>query len=643
MLNDLVSESQPQETNLFATKFEKMSSNKSSTFSNNNNTSGVFTSDPFGEDPFDKSDPFEDFSKQDPFENEFRAEFKDTKNKHFSDKITSSNNNETYLSRSPKSIVLEKQISLTSTSPRNAQFTKQNTFSVQFEKFENKKLKLSQLNENHSLDLSSESECAPEPPPRPTANVTQIKPPPLPPKKQHEISFKPPPRPPHSEDSHYDYMDNYETGPNSLDYLKNVEKSPPLPVPARKSKFDSEFSTAPERPRKQNSVKYEEEYLTPISFPSYKKDNIARHTGPLLLPPPQKIGKKQSSCQNNSQKTVASILETKPSSVTSDKLNLSLEDLDITLSQLTLSGLNELATKLNIPASQLSNMTLVQLTNYLSNFIKNNSNVNTEPGIEVNCNNEFKADFAANFNNLSNTSTNSERAYDRYAVFRELLKDEINQTKTDIELQGEPEEKDLQDNIETKMNNFDVEQVNDTKEVVDKYAALREIVEQDIKEKEKIENNCGVNEDDILVKEQNNKNEQNNVNAQIETNEKSNLNGTESEIIEKNLIIDDKNSDILPPKDIMSYDSVLQSKKDTNIITSAKSPTNKIPKSPVQDGIQNNVHLNSGSLSDVISGSSPEVDNNGTSTEIKKSKDAAGKFKSNLYSLIIIYMFFVVF
>lgn len=48
-----------------------------------------------------------------------------------------------------------------------------------------------------------------------------------------------------------------------------------------------------------------------------------------------------------------------------------LDGLDITLSQLTLSGLNELAMKLNIPASQLSNMTLAQLTSYLSNFIKN--------------------------------------------------------------------------------------------------------------------------------------------------------------------------------------------------------------------------------------------------------------------------------
>lgn len=55
-----------------------------------------------------------------------------------------------------------------------------------------------------------------------------------------------------------------------------------------------------------------------------------------------------------------------------------MDGLDITLSQLTLSGLNELATKLNIPPSQLSNMTLAQLTSYLSNFIKNKQKLASE-------------------------------------------------------------------------------------------------------------------------------------------------------------------------------------------------------------------------------------------------------------------------
>lgn len=93
----------------------------------------------------------------------------------------------------------------------------------------------------------------------------------------------------------------------------STEVSPPLPLPQRRPKL--------EWPPKQAGS--DEDYLTPIS-----------------------------------------VEEPKP-------FEEDLDGLDITLSQLTLSGLNELAAKLNIPASQLSNMTLAQLTSYLSNFIKN--------------------------------------------------------------------------------------------------------------------------------------------------------------------------------------------------------------------------------------------------------------------------------
>lgn len=98
--------------------------------------------------------------------------------------------------------------------------------------------------------------------------------------------------------------------------------SPPLPLPQRRPKL--------EWPPKQPGTS-DEDYLTPIS-----------------IEPP----KTQSTFSDN-------------------KADEDLDGLDITLSQLTLSGLNELAMKLNIPASQLSNMTLAQLTSYLSNFIKN--------------------------------------------------------------------------------------------------------------------------------------------------------------------------------------------------------------------------------------------------------------------------------
>lgn len=232
--------------------------------------SGVYSADPFGEDPFDKTDPFAetDFSKQDPFDTEsfgldFKVFNKDIKPSDFAEKFkfpplsTSDGLQSIFqstLAKSPnKTLGLDKQMSLTSTSPRTVQFNKQNTFDV---KFDDKTLsKMSQIHENRSLDMSSESECAPEPPPRPQSGLVQIKPPPLPPKKQPgDLCSKPPPRPPYTDESHYDYMDNYETGPNSLELIKRLDKSPQLPAPARKAKFESDFMSPPQRPKKQFNI-----------------------------------------------------------------------------------------------------------------------------------------------------------------------------------------------------------------------------------------------------------------------------------------------------------------------------------------------------------------------------------------------------
>lgn len=145
--------------------------------------------------------------------------------------------------------------------------------------------------------------------------------------------------------------------------------------------------------------------------------------------------------------------------------------MDITLSQLTLSGLNELATKLNIPANQLSNMTLVQLTAYISDFIR--SQRGGPP--------DFREDFA-DFDNF-NTDTDAAAGDlatveadrpDRYAVFRELLGDEIGQTRVSEPEDGVEEEGEKLNNLEGEVTI--VENGNAT----DRYAALREIVETEI-------------------------------------------------------------------------------------------------------------------------------------------------------------------
>ncbi|KAF2900571.1 hypothetical protein ILUMI_05613 [Ignelater luminosus] len=314
---------------------------------------------------------------------------------------------------------------------------------------------------------------------------------------------------------------------------------------------------------------------------------------------------------------MASFLESKPNITTTaaqEKLN-TLEGLDITLSQLTLSGLNEIATKLDIPASQLSNMTLVQLTEYISNFIKNKSETAPVDSNSATQFADFKADFA-NFNNFN------EEPHDKYAVFRELLQEEIKQTKIDTEPEEHLEERKKE---EEKLNNLDVKPINETEEKTDRYAALREIVESEIKqttikEEESVEEN-NINEVEI-------KNEQNNLNEET-TNEDTKIKNETNIIDTEKKLLSDKEKEIISPKDqVIEYSTTIETKKDSLSPAPLKSPS-KI-KSPVPGAvtevIQTNNRLTSGSLSDVVSGSSPEVDNTGSTSEVaKKSADATGE------------------
>lgn len=198
----------------------------------------------------------------------------------------------------------------------------------------------------------------------------------------------------------------------------------------------------------------------------------------------------------------------------------------------------------------------------------------------------FKADFAANF------GTTAEQL-DRYAAFRDLFKDDSKPVVEPLE----PPEKDE----ETKINNTDV--VSDTSKE-DRYAALREIVEMEFKDNGEV------------VEMENIKNE----------------NKSEEDVLmqnETNIFKVNKELDERPKDDIIKYTSPL------NIIQdAAKSPLSEtLPvKSPglpaVTEIIQKSAHPTSGSLSDVISGSSPEVDNTGSASEIvKKTTDAAGYTK----------------
>nr|CAH7729167.1 unnamed protein product [Callosobruchus chinensis] len=579
-LKELASTTTVQETPLFPANFPPQTTGGAA-------SGGSFNVDPFGEDPFVKEDPFadSDFSKQDPFDNEFATFKMITIGTDVLQNMLQKDPVVTY-QKSP----LEKQTSLFSTSPKAPSlFTKQSTFD------EKNYSKLTQLHDNPSLDISSESECAPEPPPRP---VVQIKPPPLPPKKQTELATKPPPRPPHGEESPYDFIEKYETAPNSLEFVKNPEKRPPLPVPARKAKFESDF--IPERPKKQLNVSSsEEDYLTPVSFP----DKSVR-----ISPPPSQrdISKGDAESKDGDD---------------------SLKGLDITLSQLTLSGLNELAQKLNIPAGQLSNMTLVQLTSLLSNYIKTGNTDTSDIKSDDTTTNDgkfpaFEANFAANFSNGGGSANSS---FDRYAVFRELMQEEIKQTKIDSEPEEITESKEKTETMSTSIS-LEMKSLKQQDSMTDRYAALREIVEielqQSVVEQNKEEDGDNVPEKDDAV--------QNTVNQET-------IKETEINIInkEKTLVSEEKVKSITSAvkSSIIEYSAPLDNKEKavTPVKSPLKSPVKSIlVKSPlpnaVSEIVQNSTRMTSGSLSDVVSGSSPEVDNTASNSDAgKKASETTGE------------------
>ncbi|KAH1001073.1 hypothetical protein HUJ04_013332 [Dendroctonus ponderosae] len=528
-LKELASTNSSAAQDLFNINFNQPSATtKPPIYSN----TAMFASDPFGEDPFVREDPFadSDFSKQDPFETEFATQ---QASKEL--QVLIQNN-------------LSKPAMLRS-SPKTVQFSNTNNFGS----FASDTAIALQA---QSVEISSESESIPEPPPpRPHSTLGEIQPPPLPPKKQSDIVLKPPPRPPHSED----YIEAFEK-----DLPDEKNSSPPLPVPQRKSKFESDFTLPPERPRKANQQSSDEDYLTPVSFPD-------RSNSPgILLPPPQRHEKDEP----DGSKTFAT---------SNEGLSNSLDGLDMTLSQLTLSGLNELAAKLKIPPHKLSNMTLVQLTNYLSTFIKAQSTLQANETSETPT---FQADFAANFNNTSKSSK-SEPSYDRYAVFREL-QEEIKQTRVD----AEPEELRAGKEVPEAPNDAPVDD--------DKYAALREIVEVEIKQADGEKGEASRSEAAKLDEEQ-----------------------TLAQLVEDINVANKERTVQEPPKQ-----TIMEYMNDRTGATPDKSPARSpVMKSPVPSAIteiiQANARLTSGSLSDVLRESWAIFDQPSVPSESKEIQGAA--------------------
>lgn len=491
VLKDLVGEP-IKESNapLFQVNFESSSESKPEK-STKEVSRPVAPEDPFGDDPFDKTDPFSDVefnhsvnfsastsANPDPFETSFAdftnfsdpsdfsatssfdtpvrkspQSFESTSSVHgplrvslppekvndnldpgspkFSSSPPSSRSKSRY-SRLHKQNTLSGLVKLPSPKHKaRSRISKQNTLDSSYERnspiMEGVLLKSRGLATPSPPNVSFLNDLAPEPPPRPTSTTSGL--------------IKPPPLPPKKQlqnailkppprpPQEDPHYDYIENCGTSGDTMSDV-KSPPIPVPARRPRFGGDESSAPNRPSKANRPPQSETeyYLTP--FP--------------LLPPPQK--KNVSPKSSTSSEPVVS-----PRPFT----NNAVSSLDITLSQLSTTGFSDLAATLNMSPTSLSKMTLQELTKCLQTLTEaQKHNPSTEEFIEdggklrknvlkseqYSALREsldedtppFKAEFETHFDlNIEQKIVNKEEEslFDKYAVFRELLEQE----KTTVE------------------------------------------------------------------------------------------------------------------------------------------------------------------------------------------------------------------
>ncbi|XP_055915340.1 protein disabled isoform X2 [Eupeodes corollae] len=327
-------------------------------------------------------------------------------------------------------------------------------FGQKFSKRDSNSINMRRLQESDSL---SENETAPEPPPRPDS-VSHSEPPPLPPKKQFsDIVIRPRITPPPSS--------RYECVPANKSRNTTVQDAsvPPIPLPSRRVGRSEGIYPGPSRPRKPGND--EDDYLQPLPA-----GNV-----PPLLPPPQTRGRtrRQEIYENKTEAINEHVAQTSAIKQDDDDTEDASFLPDITLSQLLTLGIDELAAKLSVPTSKLSTMTLVELTTYLSEFIEKSKKPKQRPVMvavpppedsppifkvnfdqmpdatfvakfDDNFGEEEPAPFVANFSQFEEAATCSSPAKteanlkaaavpsaDRYAVFREIIDQELQQDSID--------------------------------------------------------------------------------------------------------------------------------------------------------------------------------------------------------------------
>lgn len=314
---------------------------------------------------------------------------------------------------------------------------KPNLFGQRNVKRDSNGINMRRLQESDSL-----SENEPELPPRPDTGSHE--PPPLPPKNHRDTysdsdsknRYSRTQAPPRESSSRYDYASRFKS---------QSSDSPPLPLPSRKINRSETTYSATSRPSKKSND--DDDYLTP---------NPNQSDIPTLLPPPQKKDPSKSRGTRKSETDPKNLdAPTPPYALKSYDIPTTTAPIlpDITLSQLLTLGIDDLADKLNVPTSKLNTMTIVELTKYLSEFIEKTKppiyapapveTHNESPVFKVSFDDnsdatfvakfddnfgENEADdnsFVANFENFNQPPISVIPTADRYAVFREIMDQEI--------------------------------------------------------------------------------------------------------------------------------------------------------------------------------------------------------------------------
>lgn len=365
-------------------------------------------------------------------------------------------------------------------------------------------------------DSFSENEAVPERPPRPDTQ-SHNEPPPLPPKKQFsDIVIRPRVTSPlamSNESTKYDYLSATRACFGSTN-----DSLPALPVPSRRVGRTESTYPGPGRPEKRQ--KAEDDYLMPISM---KIGEV-----PALQPPPptsKSRGRQRQDSIGASKKPIQREKSNERRSAQASPLPVAAIS-EITLSQLLTLGIDELALRLNVPVSKLNTMTIVELTKYLSDFIERtsqksetlstdmtirpapsppaNASRNVTPHIKstqesaifkVSFDDSSDATFTAKFDdnfgeefdaNFDQFNTMSNSSVDKYAVFREIIEQElrpgdaqkeIDETSPENENSSDSERQNVASDTNipplAKINTKITEAISNAK---DRYAALRDII-----------------------------------------------------------------------------------------------------------------------------------------------------------------------